>query len=69
MLACEAEWQQSERENRERVRDHELQANCWEHGCITQGGYGTGCESTERQIDPSSQTLQGLGVLCSTSMA
>lgn len=49
-------------EKTERVRDPELQTYCWEHGCITQGGYGTECESAERQINSSSQTLQGLSV-------
>lgn len=57
VLAWIRNWQQSERENRERVRDHELPSYCSEHGCIAQGGYGTGCESAERQIDPPSQTL------------
>ena len=51
-------WQPSESENR--VRGPESQSYCCERGCITQGGYGTGCESAERQIDQSSQTLQGL---------
>lgn len=53
----------------QRVGDTELQSYCWEHGCITQGCYGTVCESAGRQIDLLSQTLQGQSVLCSTSMA
>lgn len=41
---------------KKKSESRELQSYCSEHGCITEGGYGTGCESaeTDRPIEPDS---------------